>query len=260
MSNYNLIQIVKDGFDEFNQEFIVMLLNSVKDYFENIGIKSEKQVIVKYFDNGPMCCNTREVNIHEVLLNANDETGCQWVYQFAHEFCHHLIDGKLTGETRGLKWLEESLCHVSSYVCLDNYARICASTPLLYDKVEIVIRYLRNLLVEDETPLYVAYMPDINNPLKTEKIPNDRFIHLQTFLEENASKLASIYSMNEYKKIARALFPHFYNNPKLWRIIPKLGDTMEWTSLLELFDFLLNNKNAIEEYKTSLVEMKAYLL
>lgn len=101
-------------------------------------------------ENEPMCCATSDSNIHVIKLNTEGNLWCQWVYQFAHEYCHHIIDGGLTGETSGLIWLEESICHVASFVCLDFFERICVSsdTPYLLGYSQGVFSYLRDLLFD----------------------------------------------------------------------------------------------------------------
>ena len=70
--------------------------------------------------------------------------------------------------------------------------------------------------------------------------------------------LATTYSLEDYKAMAKMLFPHFYNNPKLWRILPNLGDTREWNSLQEVFDHL--QKMADDEYNESLVGLKKSMI
>lgn len=57
---------------------------------------------------------------HIIFLNAKENYWCQWVYQFAHEYCHHLIDGTLTGEWSNLLWFEETICELSSLYNLNK--------------------------------------------------------------------------------------------------------------------------------------------
>lgn len=76
------------------------------------------------------------------------------------------------------------------------------------------------------------------------------YICVITFIEERMQVLTTTYSMEDYKSIARAMFPFFYNNEKLWRILPHLGDTLRWGSPQELFDHLLTQ--ADDDYRVSL--------
>ncbi|MBR3652692.1 MAG: hypothetical protein IKN60_01920 [Bacteroidales bacterium] len=220
------------GFGVFDQSVIRFLLNSVQDYFARLGIVSKKHIITMKGDSLPMCCATSAENLHVIYLTTKDNFWCQWVYQFAHEFCHHLIDGKLSGETAGLMWLEESICHVSSMVCLANFEKLCKANPSLTFYAVGVMDYLSELLKCDD---------------KTNIIP------LHMFVKEKAEELATQYNSDNYEYVARGLFPCFSNNPYLWRIIPYLGDMRQWTSIQELHCHL--REFATDDYKESLDEM-----
>ena len=241
------IDLEEKGFGVFNDSVIRCLLESVKDYYSSVGVDSEKQILILHRDGQPMCCKSPEDSTHIILLSASENYWCQWVYQFAHEYCHHLIDGELTGETSGLKWFEESLCHVASFVCLLNFARICEIDPSLRFYVPCVYLYVRDLLSEEESkkPDLSCFLDSLMRP-----ISKDRMQPLHHFIETRMGVLTTTYSTEDYKIIARALFPHFYNNEKLWRIIPYLGETAKWISLQGLLVHLL--EKADNEYKESL--------
>ena len=244
------IQLEDSGFGTFNQGVIALLLNAVEAFFHRQGIESTKKVIIYQNHDGPMCCATPDVNMHRIYLDTEGDRWCQWVYQFAHEYCHHLIDGGLLGRTAGQRWFEESLCHVASFACLDSFERICATNPSLVANVPGIIGYLRNLLMDSGAPLYGAFLPDELNPLRKESIPQDSIKPIKSNIEERMQVLTTTYSMEDYKSIARAMFPFFYNNEKLWRILPHLGNTLRWGSPQELFDHLLTQ--ADDDYRVSL--------
>lgn len=240
------IQLEESGFGVFNHSVITLLLNSVEEFFRRQGIVSPKMVSILQHRDGPMCCATNDVNIHRIYLDTEGDRWCQWLYQFAHEYCHHLIDGGLSGETAGLKWFEESLCHVASFACLDHFERICATNPSLLSYATSVITFLRDLLTDEGTPLYGKYLPDEQHLIRKEQIPLDIIRPIKYYIEERMAVLTTTYSMDDYKSIARALFPFFYNNEKLWRIVPHLGNTLRWSSSQELFDCLRGH--ADDEY------------
>lgn len=254
------IEIIEEGFGDFNKEVVPLLLRSVEEFFHGEGIVSEKRVCVKKSLNGPMCCATIDENRHIILLDTEGNYWCQWVYQFAHEYCHHIIDGGLNGETSGLKWLEESICHVASYVCLDFFERrrVVVDNLYLQGYAQSVILYLRDLLSFEGHQLYDPYLPDLNNPLRKEQVPQEQMRPIYPYIESRSGVLATTYSLEDYKAMAKMLFPHFYNNPKLWRILPNLGDTREWNSLQEVFDHL--QKMADDEYNESLVGLKKSMI
>ena len=254
------IELIEEGFGSFNHAIIPFLLKTVEDFFRQQGVIPTKRLVVVRGENEPMCCPTSDSNIHVIKLNTEGDRWCQWVYQFAHEYCHHIIDGGLTGETSGLKWLEESICHVASYVCLDFFERRCASSTISYlpGYAPCVISYLKNLLLDEGQQLYERYLPDLNNPLRKVQIPQEEMKPIYPYVESRADVLATTYSMGDYMAIAKKLFPHFYNNPALWRILPHLGDTRKWNSPQELFDYL--QVKADDEYRESLEGLKGCLI
>ena len=135
------IELNEDGFGTFNPEVIAMLLNSIRDFFASVGVESMKPIVIVHDPTGPECCAIPNEEKHLIKLSTGGDFWCQWVYQFAHEYCHHLIDGGLVRQTAGLRWLEESICHVASYVCLDNFARICAQRVDLCGNVKQIVDY-----------------------------------------------------------------------------------------------------------------------
>lgn len=244
------LQLEESGFGAFNQGVITLLLKAVEDFFHRQGLESTKLVIILQDCEGPMCCATPDVNIHKIYLDTEGNRWCQWVYQFAHEYCHHLIDGGLSRGTAGQRWFEESLCHVASFACLDHFERFCANDPFLVSYVPGIIGYLRNLLMESGAPLYGAFLPDELNPIRKEPIPDDSIKPIKSYIEERMEVLTTTYSMEDYKSIARALFPFFYNNEKLWRLLSHLGDTLKWGSPKDLFDHL--RSQADDDYRGAL--------
>lgn len=248
----------EEGFGTFNQGVVVMLLNSVREFFTNAGVESEKPIIIVHDLTGPECCAMPGEDTHLIKLSTGGDFWCQWIFQFAHEYCHHLIDGGLDPQAAGLRWLEESICHVASYVCLDNFARICANKPDLCKNVKPIVNYLKSLMCESGKILYESYMYDVQNPNIFVSIPKECFISLHTYIQEKRSKLESEYFMCAHIYISRALFPHFYNNKNLWKILPELKDTRQWTSVKDLYEYLKNQ--AEDNYRQSLDEMMGCLI
>lgn len=79
----------------------------------------------------PMCSN---VGNHRIIyLATKDNFWCQLAYQFAHEYCHHLINGPMDGENISSYWFEESICELSSNYFMRRIAQrwIEENTPIL---------------------------------------------------------------------------------------------------------------------------------
>ena len=252
------ITLEENGFGNFNKEMIAMLINSVMEFFANLGVESEKKIVIIHNDGDPECCASSIFNTHIIKLSSKDDFWCQWIYQFAHEFCHHIIDGKLTGETAGLMWLEESLCHIASYVCLDQFSKLCASRDDLRGYSTSVVCYLLKYLTVYDGNSFKTDIPCDNSFDLSNHISQNNYELLQPYIKEKWNILTSIYSMDDYKFIARALFQHFYNNKNLWKILPFLGDMRQWAETKDLYEHL--KSKATDDYLQSLEEIFACLM
>lgn len=103
------------SFGNYNRPVVHELLASIDVNFSsalNTTPFSSCDCFIDYSDKTPMCCQLE--NGHYIVLSTSENYWCQWIYQFSHEYCHHLINGKLSGELSGLMWFEESICHLSS--------------------------------------------------------------------------------------------------------------------------------------------------
>lgn len=252
------ITLEEKDFGHFNKNVVLMLINSVKDFFAEVGVNSSKSLVVKHQKGAPECRVVPGSDLHVIFLTVEEDDWGRWTYEFAHEFCHHLINGSLVRGTAGLRWFEESLCHVASYACLDRFIRKCAENKSLTNNVWHLINYLQNYLSDCGDRLYDSFMPDLQNPKKFEPIPQSFYIPLQTYIKKRQSVLESDYVVYAYQYISRALFPHFYNNKKLWEILSFIGDTMEQTSLENLYNNL--KQQVGDECKQSLDDMMACLI
>lgn len=70
------------------RDFLYMVDNNMMSALER-SFFSTKRCGVIHWEGGPMCSN--HVDEHIIYLSVKDNYWCQWVYQFAHEYCHHLI-------------------------------------------------------------------------------------------------------------------------------------------------------------------------
>ncbi len=235
-----------------------MLINSVIEFFANEGVESEKKIVIIHHDGNPECCASPIFDTHIIKLSSEDDYWCQWIYQFAHEFCHHIIDGKLTGETAGLMWLEESLCHIASYVCLDQFSRICASRDDLHSYSTSVVNYLLQFFPEYDGKSFKTDMAYDNTFDLGNYISFKHYVTLQPYIKERWDILTTVYSMDDYMYIAQALFPYFYNNKSLWKILPYLGNMRQWTATKDLYEHL--KSTASDDYMQSLDELFACLM
>lgn len=193
---------------------------------------STEECVVVYKEEYPMC--SRLGNQHIIFLSVKDNYWCQWVYQFAHEYCHHLINGSMTGTWSDLMWFEETICELSSLYNLQKMESICMINGLY------------------------SYAPFVNNYL--EKCMNQEKVNCR--IEESNhwyEKYAEVLREKEYERslynaIACLMLPHFIDNPCLWKIVLHIGDTRSWNSLDSLFEHLQLTSD--DSYKESLLKVR----
>lgn len=233
------MNIQPTGFETFSQPVVEGLLINTASIMEEIsGVKSPREYIILHKDDGPMCSNCNPIRI--IFLSAHGDFWGQWVYQFAHEYCHHLIDGQMSRIVEGLIWFEEMMCELASRYIIwrladsDTLAKkgLSPAYPILQD-------YLSNR------------MP-LNEDLKSEFEMNGSVRPWLPLLAQ------PIYHREHYKIIADAILPLFCTNPYLWRIIAYIGDSTHWQSLEDLLSHL--ESEMLEDCQDSLTVLKRILL
>lgn len=231
----NIILTENTAFGNTDYDVVRALLYMVdNNMMEAIGQPyfSTKQCIVVPTEDVPMCAKVGEQ--HFIFLMTKDNRWCQWVYQFSHEYCHHLINGSLSGEWSDLLWLEETICELSSLYNLNKMIGYCANNGL-QGYVPSVINYLENLLTKRNR----AYK------LSAE---GGWYKQYEESLKEEG------YKRDLYNAIAVLMYPLFVDNPNLWKLILNIGDIRSWTSLDELFNHL--EVTADGSYRESLGRMR----
>lgn len=193
---------------------------------------SSQNCQVLYKEEYPRCAKYGDQHI--IFLSVKDDYWCQWVYQFAHEYCHHLINGTLSGVWSQNSWFEETLCEVSSLYNLQKMIGFC------------------------ETHGLQVYAPSVQDYLSKQLSKNANVYSLS---EEGGwyQRYAKVLSIEEYKRdlynaIAVLMLPLFLENPSLWKILLKIGDISSWGSLEALLEHLLTK--ADDSYLESLIKMQ----
>lgn len=235
----NISLMENPNFGTFDMDVVGNLISNVDVVFSKcleIEPFSSKECVIMYNQDEPMCCNSSAGRI--IFLATKENYWCQWIYQFAHEYCHHLIDGKMIPNFNGLFWFEETICELASLFHLSRMGEYCFQSPKLTHYAQSVALYLSDLLTK-------------NNNL----VESFRLTKLQPWREQLQEK---VYHRDLYNAIAVVMFPYFERNPHLWKIIRNFGDMKEWTSLEGLFTHL--EEQATPDYIQSLKQLKTCLL
>lgn len=231
----NIILTENAAFGNTNYYVVRALLYMVdNNMMEAIGKPyfSTRLCVVVPTEEDPMC--VKEGEQHIIFLATKEDLWCQWVYQFAHEYCHHLIDGSLLGEWSDLLWFEETICELSSLYNLNKMIEYCINNEL-QPYAPSVKNYLENLLTK-------------NNGAYKLNAEGGWYKQYEESLKEEG------YKRDLYNAIAVLMYPLFVDNPNLWKLILNIGDIRSWTSLDELFNHL--EVTADGSYRESLGRMR----
>lgn len=124
------------SFGAYSQNFVHHVLREVSNQIDRLTGHHGKTVchIYKFPHKYPLCMRASESH-NIIFLSTEGNYWCQWVYQFAHEYLHHVINGSLSGDTDGVIWFEETLAELSSIYQLGMFYRMCLTSqyPILRD-------------------------------------------------------------------------------------------------------------------------------
>jgi hypothetical protein len=149
-----------------------------------------------------------------VYLSARDGRWYQYVYQFAHEYCHLLssFERKQVGHeiVREHQWFEESLCEAASLYALRRLAarwREAPPDPLLGAAAPLLARYADQLLDEPHRQLgdgagFAAWYARNEGHLRREP-----------------------YARETNEAVAMRLLPMFEKEPRRWAALAYLNAT-----------------------------------
>lgn len=228
-------------FGNFNRDIVMDFLRMVQqNFYLWLGgqPEDERYCVIIYHDKYPMCikCGSN----HIIQLCTHDNYWCQWVYQFSHEYCHHLINGPSGNGVRGMMWFEETVCELASIHNLYEMVLFCTASPN-----KIRLRYAQ--AVQDY--LYAHLL----------SLQPSRQYTCGEFLSLHTEELAQpVYHREIYSGIASYMLPLFLANPNLWKIILHFGDMRRWPSLEALFRHLQDT--ADDSYSLSLCKLQKLLL
>lgn len=231
------ISIIADNsFGDYDHRIVHGLLKHVQDTFaEWIGaeVYHSKPLIIEYQENNPEIFGYNP-EYHIIKLHVKENDFCRWVYQFAHEYCHHLINGRMDGDLSGLKWFEETICDLSA----QSHLRVLFRD---YSALGLDTRFLPRILgwIHANSG---AFQHNVREYIRC----NSVLLHTQSYHREI------------YRNIATSLLPLFEATPRLWKMILHFGVTSQWSSLAELFAHL--EQTADDSYIDSLNELKRMIV
>lgn len=226
------------NFGEYDKEIVYRLLQKVQfDFADWIGdyVFRTSNCLIYYKENNPTIYNIEGIG-HRICLHVKGDDWWRWVYQFAHEYCHHLINGKMTGEISGLMWFEEVICDLSAIVHLSRLIVLC--DVLQNENLYRYKNYARSCLYANVGQ------------------PQD---NCREYLRQHKDEIEQPeYQWEICSNLSSSILPLFEENHHLWKIISHFGDMRSWASLEELFVHLQNT--ADDSYSVSLEKLHDLLL
>lgn len=192
----------------------------VEDFNYLVGVSPGEQLLVHPDLNRgyPECCRLSDGSFVIFLSARGDNNWSQFVYQFAHEYCHRLIGGPMDGEVETTFWFEESVCEMSSMVLLRRMAERWNSISVTVldgedaSEEEIALSSLKRF-----APINIPYLQRLlrkNPPI---------IVPLHEWLNSNMSVLSEReYHRSLYNQFACVLYGLFSLFPSLWKVLPFL--------------------------------------
>lgn len=178
----------------------------------------------------PMCSKIGDV--YCIFLSARKNYWSKYVYQFAHEYCHYVIDGPMDGSPETTFWFEESVCELASMYFLNRVTSRWESWNLEPASFGLGPEAIPLFMLKSFAPNNRPYLDN----LLSQNPPIDAPLH--EWLENNMSILSQPdYHRDMYNQIARVLYDLFSDYPDLWKVIlflqrPKKEDYSDFRSFI----------------------------
>ena len=191
--------------------------------------------IISYKDECPTIYDNGQIG-HKICLHVSGDDWWRWVYQFSHEYCHHLINGTMSGDISGMIWFEEAICDLSAIAHLKRLIVLC-------DVLRI------DSLLSYKDYVILCLHANLGSAQK----------NCREYLRSNMATLEQpVYQREIYSNLSATILPFFEENNHLWKIILHFGDMRKWDYLEDLFDHLLHTSD--DSYSVSLRKLYNLLL
>lgn len=225
-------------FGNYNKDIVYRLLQQVQIDFSNwIGndVFHTSDCIISYKDECPTIYDNGQIG-HKICLHVSGDDWWRWVYQFSHEYCHHLINGTMSGDISGMIWFEEAICDLSAIAHLKRLIVLC-------DVLRI------DSLLSYKDYVILCLHANLGSAQK----------NCREYLRSNMATLEQpVYQREIYSNLSATILPFFEENNHLWKIILHFGDMRKWDSLEDLFSHLFYTSD--DSYSVSLRKLYNLLL
>jgi len=196
-----------------SNEIYKIITGVVKQFPAPIAYDSKASLRIRHRFGGPMINYDLGADGSTIIfLSARDDRWYQYVYQFAHEYCHFLagFNRKESGDdiVRDNQWFEESLCETAS----------------LYAEHSLAVEWSENA----DAQLRVAatqlaqYIKQLTAEPQRQLDPGANFA--DWFASNQATLRLYPYNRELNELVATQLLPFFERNPELWQALAYLNE------------------------------------
>ena len=208
-------------------------------------------ISVRRSDGGPITLTQESTpDLYQVALSARQTYWCQYVYQFAHEFCHVMINPFVS--RRGSNcWIEETFCELASVFTLRRMAEQWKTHPPIGHYSEFapsLAGYAQKLLTYPQRSLPAG-------------------VELPKWISDNAPALRSGPNFRNIKQwdarqrkrmavVAYELLPLFEQQPaSAWNAVKRLPSGNDTALDMPTRDYLQYWRSVVDEHDIATVEL-----
>ena len=198
---------------------LIEIFRSVIDEFSDVSGVTPPGPLTIQPDPGlgnPKCCKFGKS--YTIFLSARKNFWSKYVFQFAHEYCHYLINGPMDGALETTFWFEESICELASMYFLNRTTmRWMSYSPIMIPGLPLMSQEKALMKLKEFSPNNQSYLKNLRN--ENPSIDTT----LPTWLDANMEVLSEPeYHREKYNQIADSLLDLFIDYPDLWRVLPFL--------------------------------------
>lgn len=217
--------------------FVRLLRSVIEEINSLVGVCPNEMLLIQPDLNRgyPECCRSSNGSFIIFLSARGDNNWGQFVYQFAHEYCHRIINGPMDGELETTFWFEESICEMSSLFLIKRLIERWGAFQTSSSQEGVPSAENEALTVlQHYVPLLFIYLHLIEQKVPPITIP------LHEWLEANMPIISEPeYHRGLYSQIARVLCGLFFSFPDLWKMLPFLHRPIS-TEYSGFYDFINN--------------------
>ena len=213
-------------FGDYSKYYVFDLLRNVdKTFSKALGVNpfSSGKCIITYNHRDETPYITKGFGFDNIHLNVAGDYWSQWVFQFAHEYCHHIIGGKMSGEMVGMLWLEECFCEASSLYHL-------YSSYIYWKKAKDKIK-------SHYSPAFLEYLRHVLKPYKAQADAVKKEGVRKEWIDSYSSCYVS-RTRDITNPVSICIYSILKENPNLWKVLLHFGDTRSCDNPKDFFDNL----------------------